>query len=401
MNNINDKKSLNIITLIMMISFASVNAVLFTPALPQISEYFGVSDNAAQITLTIFLIGYSLGQLIYGPIANRFGRKNALFIGIAIQIIAAILCGLSSPTHSFTLLVVSRLLLALGSCVGMKMTFTMVGESYNQVKGAEILSYAMLAFAISPSIGTTIGGYLAENFGFASCFYFLAFYGVVVAFFVMQLPETLINKDKNALKFKTIVTKYKKELQLKLVGYALIMGSATALVYLWAALSPYLAINVLHASEKQYGLWNLIPSIGMLIGFTLSAKLVRIFNPLKNIFLGIIIAIIGVGLMFALFLAGQITLSSLFLPMIIVYIGEAIILNNSSSSATYAASDKSNASAILNFINMGVATISVVSATSFTNTTIFFTPIVFFIILLIITILTVFVYLQNKNTPFL
>lgn len=398
MQNTQNKKSLNIMTLVMMISFASVNAVLFTPALPQITEYFHVSASSAQITLTIFLIGYSLGQLIYGPVANRFGRKNALFIGISIQIIAAILCGISSPTHSFTLLVVSRLLLALGSCVGMKMTFTMVGESYTQVTGAEILSYAMLAFAISPSIGTTIGGYLAESFGFASCFYFLALYGVVVAFFVMQLPETLIHKDKNALKLKTIVTKYKKELNLKLVSYALIMGLATALVYLWAAISPYLAINVLNASEKQYGLWNLIPSIGMLIGFILSAKLVRIFNPLKNIFLGVVIAIIGSGLMFGFFLAGIITLSSLFLPMIIIYIGEAIILNNSSSSATYAASDKSNASALLNFINMGIATISVILATTSTNTNIVFTPIIFFIILIIITILTTFVYLQNKNT---
>lgn len=390
------QNNLNLITLIMMISFASVNAVLFTPALPQITKYFGISDSSAQFTITIFLIGYSLGQLLYGPIANRFGRKNALFVGISIQIVAAILCGLSSSMHSFTLLVVSRLFLALGSCVGMKMTFTMVSETYTQVKGAEILSYAMLAFAISPSIGTTIGGFLAERYGYESCFYFLAFYGVIVALLVMQLPETLVTKDKDALKFATIFTKYKKELRLELFGYAIIMGFATSLVYLWAALSPYLAINVLHASEKQYGLWNLIPSVGMLLGFILSAQLVKVFSPFKNIFLGIAISSVGVLVMLGLFIFNFFNLPSLFLPMVIIYLGEALILNNSSSSATYSAEDKSNASALLNFINMGVATISVILATLCTTTNNLLTPIVFFAVLGIIFIANTLLYLQKE-----
>lgn len=383
------KKELNIITLILMISFASVNAVLFTPALPQISKYFNISNNATQITIIIFLIGYSLGQLIYGPIANRFGRKSALFIGITIQVIASLLCAFSSPLHSFSLLVWSRLLLAIGSCVGMKITFTMVSESYDRIRGAEILSYTMLAFAISPAIGTTIGGYLAQSFGFASCFYFLALYGITVACFVMSLPETLKEKDYTALKLRNILLKYSKEIKLELIGYAFIMGASTAIVYLWAALSPYIAIDVLHVSEKQYGIWNLIPSIGMIIGFMLSSKLVKIMSPIKNIFLGLIITIFGITFMAVLFIYYKITMSSLFLPMVIIYIGEAIILNNSSSSATYSAKDKSNASAILNFINMGVATIWVIYATSIKTTDILFIPKIFFGITLLIGIITV------------
>lgn len=74
---------LPLITLILLISFASVNAVLFTPALPDIARYFMIDDTIVQSTITWFLVGYALGQLVYGPIANRFGRKPALYSVIA------------------------------------------------------------------------------------------------------------------------------------------------------------------------------------------------------------------------------------------------------------------------------------------------------------------------------
>src|SRR5579864_6635516 len=86
------KSQLPFFTLLLLISFASVNAVLFTPALPNITHFFGISEDIAQQTITWFLIGYAVGQLIYGPIANRFGRKHALYTGIGIQIISSLFC---------------------------------------------------------------------------------------------------------------------------------------------------------------------------------------------------------------------------------------------------------------------------------------------------------------------
>lgn len=101
------------ITLLLLISFASVNAVLFTPALPGIAYFFGISADTAQQTITWFLIGYALGQLLYGPIANRFGRKPALYAGIGLQIVSSLLCVLAGVLHQYWLLVVARFLLAL------------------------------------------------------------------------------------------------------------------------------------------------------------------------------------------------------------------------------------------------------------------------------------------------
>jgi DHA1 family bicyclomycin/chloramphenicol resistance-like MFS transporter len=145
-------------TLLLLISFASVNAVLFTPALPTIAHYFGVAEDTAQQTITLFLIGYALGQLIYGPLANRFGRKPALYIGITLQILSSLLCVLAGVLNEFWLLVLGRFLLALGSAVGLKMTFTLVNESYEPKVASRKMSYLMLAFAITPGIGVAVGG---------------------------------------------------------------------------------------------------------------------------------------------------------------------------------------------------------------------------------------------------
>src|SRR3990167_470523 len=105
-------QKLPFITLLLLISFASVNAVLFTPALPNIANFFSIANDTAQQTISLFLIGYALGQLVYGPLANRYGRKPALYLGISLQIISSLLCVLAGITHQFWLLILGRFLLA-------------------------------------------------------------------------------------------------------------------------------------------------------------------------------------------------------------------------------------------------------------------------------------------------
>lgn len=154
-------KATHFFTLLLMISFASVNAVLFTPALPDIAVFFGVSSGIAQHTMSWFLVGYTFGQLLYGPLANRFGRKPALYTGICLQIFSSLLCVFSGKLHLFSLLVLGRFLLALGSGVGLKMTFTLVYEYYTPEVARQKIAYLMLYFALMPGLGIALGGLLS------------------------------------------------------------------------------------------------------------------------------------------------------------------------------------------------------------------------------------------------
>lgn len=347
-------------TLLLMISFASVNAVLFTPALPSIEQYFHLSDSLAQQTITWFLIGYTMGQLIYGPIANRFGRKPALYLGILIQIISSLMCASSAALHSYNLLLIGRLFMAIGSGVGLKMTFTLLNETHDSVSASKKLAYLMLAFAITPGLGVMLGGILNTHFGWNSTFYACAIYGVLLLTLTTQLTETKTKLDYEALKLRNIVSGYAVQLgNRKLVCAALLVGSSTCIVYTFATLAPFIAINQFHMTSATYGQANLLPPIGLIIGLLLSAQLLKISPQTSIIKYGISLFALGSVLMLGLVKLSPSPVTSLFIPMMICYAGLGMINANASSLAISRVDDKANGSAVLNFINMGFTTIGI------------------------------------------
>jgi DHA1 family bicyclomycin/chloramphenicol resistance-like MFS transporter len=355
-------KKPSFLLLFLLISFGSITAVAFTPALPEIGLFFNVSAKAAGLTITLFLVGYAIGQLLYGPLANRFGRKIALYIGIGLEIIASLLCVIAAPLHAFWLLVLARLLMALGASVGLKMSFTLVADSYTQEESRKIISHLMIAFAITPALGVAIGGFLVEHFAWISTFYFMAAYGLLVLVLTMRMPETAKSLDQNALKPARIWAKYSGTLgRVELPIAALLMGCATSFVYVFASLAPFIAMQTIGLNPAQYGMWNLLPVLGVITGSQLSAHLSQALSPIKAIAVGIGIMLIGVLIMVAAFLSGLITALFLFLPLLVIYIGLGFIYASASGIATAKIEDKSNASAMMSFINMGLTTLIVMA----------------------------------------
>jgi MFS family permease len=347
--------------LLLLISFASVNAVLFTPALPAISQFFGVTSSTGSYTITVFLLGYALGQLIYGPIANRFGRKVGLYWGISLQIVSSLLCVLSSPLHSFAFLLIGRFFLALGSGVGLKMTFTLVNECYSPAQASKKISYLMLAFAITPALSVALGGFLVMRFGWESCFIAGAIYGVILLLLVNLLPETVKQLDLNAFSPKHLLAGYSMQFTRKaLLTGGLLMGCCTSYIYLFAAIAPYISINLFGYSSEQYGLANLLPPLGLIIGSLTASSLASRKALKKIIAYGLFVSLIGI-----VFLSFGVALNwpllwSLFVPIIIVNAGLCFILANASTVALSGTEDKAHGSAVMNFLNMGLATAMVI-----------------------------------------
>lgn len=349
-------------TLAMMISFASVNAVLFTPALPDIARFFLISHHKAEELITLFLIGYTLGQLIYGPLANRFGRKPALYAGIILQIVSSLLCVLSGIIHEYFILVLSRFLLALGSGVGLKMAFTMVNEFYTPQIASQKIAYLMLAFAVTPGLGIALGGILNTHFGWESCFYAGAIYGFILLLLVSRLEETHTNLHYHALKISSLMTAYSAQFRNnKLIAGGLLMGASTAFIYVFAAAAPFIAINLLGMNSADYGIANILPPIGLIIGSLVSAKLAKKYPLSFIIKMGIWLAFMGILLMLVINTILSSAILSLFVPMILIYFGLSLILPNASAIAMSHVEDKAHGSAVMNFINMGLATIAVLS----------------------------------------
>jgi MFS family permease len=348
--------------LLLLISFASVNAVLFTPALPDIASFFEIGEDTAQQTTTWFLVGYALGQLVYGPIANRFGRKPALYAGISLQVVSSLLCVLSYPIHEYWLLVIARFTLALGSGVGLKMTFTLVNECYESKVASQKISLLMLGFAITPGLSVALGGILNTYYGWTSCFYASAIYGIALLFFVARLPETQNTLHLNALKIEHLLYSYSCQFKnTQLITGGLLMGGATCIVYVFAAVAPFIAINLFGLTSTEYGLANALPSIGLIIGSIVGAKLSKKYSLESIIRAGILIASLGAAIMLAAMSLDFPIVFSLFMPMIMIYFGLCFILANGSTLAMSHVNDKAHGSAVMNFINMGFATIVVLT----------------------------------------
>ena len=348
------------IILLLLVSFASVGAVLFTPALPSIREFFHLSIGEAQFTITSYLIGYALGQLPYGPLANYYGRKKTLYMGISLSIIGSLLCALSRPLESFGLLIVARFLQALGACVGLKISFTMIGDVYSQIDATRKISHIMMAFAVIPGFAVAMGGWITKLLNWESCFYFLALFGLFVLWLLARLPETAKSLDREALKLRSIFHGYGLKFKNKrLVISGLMMGCGSAVIYVFASKAPFIGIGLIGLAPNTFGNYNLIPLVGMFLGCLLAARLAGRFSFLSLLLMGIVASLFFSFTMFVPFVLGVLNVWSLFLPMVLIYLAEALIFANISAFGLASAKNKSNGSAILNFINLSTTVVAV------------------------------------------
>ena len=212
----------------------------------------------------------------------------------------------------------------------------------------------MLAFAIAPALAIGIGGFLTTQFGWASCFYFQTAYSIFLLILTFFLPETCVKKDFRALEIGIIASTYLQKIQnKKLITCALMMGCGASIIYLFAAVAPFIGIEKIGLSPDHYGLLNLIPPVGLIAGALLANYLSERKEQLPVMLFGSIITILFTVVMLILFWMGSVNAWTLFLPMPFIYIGESLVYANASSLILTHAKNKSYASATMGFITMG------------------------------------------------
>lgn len=373
------------ITLMLLISFGSVCAVICTPVLPLIQEYFKISQNTTGNCISYYLVGYALGQLIYGPLINYFGSRKTTIIGITTGIVGGIVCILSSLLHQFDLMLFGRVIMALGAGSGLTLAFAICSKLSSSENIGRSIGILSIAFAIMPGIGIFIGGLLSQ-ISWVSPFYFAIVYGVITLLLAIQLPEIITELNHQAIRPSRILTNYLTQLKnINTVLGGLMVGGATTIIYAFAALAPFMTQGtIMQLTPQQYGKYNFIPVIGMIIGSIIANQMGRYISKTSILKIGLILSFIcSLILAMSMYFAPSNPLS-LFIPTGLVYIGLTLIFSNGSAIALSKNQDKSNASAVLNFVNMGCAVIVIEileSSTTHNNLTL---PLLFIIISLMI-----------------
>lgn len=343
--------------LFLLISLGMVYATLFTPSMPEVTRYFGVSEAAALSTMTLFLAGYTVGMLPYGPLANRWGRKVAINIGLALALLGSLI---SLFSQAFWLFCLGRFIQALGCSVGPKITFTLIGDQFHGIDATRKLSHAMIALGVAPGIGIALGGFLAAHFGWHGCFAFLALYAIALGFLCRLLPETSKTLQPDALRPVPIAKGYLDQVKNPdLVLNAILLGLATSVYYIFPSEAPAVGILKVGLSQEAFGLYSLIPSLGLVLSFSLVGRLSHRYNPKWIMLAGIILVVLTAAVQGFYFKIGAIQAWSLFIPLFFGYAGVGLLRSNVASQAVSSASDKSNASAVIQFISIGTNFIAV------------------------------------------
>ncbi|WP_347158091.1 Bcr/CflA family multidrug efflux MFS transporter [Pontibacter chitinilyticus] len=225
---------------------------MYLPGFPAIAKDLHTTIDQVQLSLTSYLIGISVGQLLYGPLLDRFGRKTPLAIGLVVYLITSVGCAM---TRSADELMFMRFLQAIGGCAGMVASQALVRDLFPVNKTAQAFSLLTLVIAVSPMVAPTVGGYVTAAFGWHSIFITLAAITALIllgVFFV--LPEGKSADATISLRPKPVLTNFLSVLkQPQFLIYALVGGIATAAPFAYIAGSPDVFMNIYRVSEQEYG----------------------------------------------------------------------------------------------------------------------------------------------------
>lgn len=259
-----------------LMSFASISTDLYLPALPAMGESLSADAGSVELTISGYLIGFSIGQLFWGPIGDRYGRRLPITLGLLLFIVGSVGCALST---SVPMMIGWRLVQAVGACANVVLSRAMVRDLYVGHQAARMLSVLMTVMAIAPSIGPSLGGLILHVASWHAIFWLLVGVGLLTLWALTVLPETLPPERRNAQSIMAAFLGYAQLLrQPRLLAYAGVGGSFYGGMFAYVAGTPVAYISHHHVSPQHYGLLFALGIVGIMVASQLNARLVRRFG---------------------------------------------------------------------------------------------------------------------------
>jgi MFS transporter, DHA1 family, multidrug resistance protein len=226
---------------------------VFVPSLPRLAEHFATDYGTAQLALTYFLLGVAAGQLVYGPLSDRYGRRPVLLAGLSLGVLGSLLC-LFAPTIDW--LLAGRVAQAFGACSGLVLARAIVRDLYGRDEAASALGYVTMGMALMPMVAPTIGGLIDQTYGWRTSFVaILAFLGAVTLAAWWRGVETNASRGRE-LAFGGLARGWTALLRSRaFMGYTLSMTCNTIIFFGFLASAPYLMVTVLDRPPAEYGYW--------------------------------------------------------------------------------------------------------------------------------------------------
>lgn len=342
---------------------------MYLPGFPAIARDLNTSVAQVQLSLSSFFIGISVGQLLYGPLLDRFGRKKPLYFGLALYLISSLACASVGTVEA---LIAFRFLQALGGCVGMVASRAMIRDLFPVSEIAKVFSLLMLVIGVSPLLAPTIGGYVTALFGWQYVFIILTIMSALILAGVhFTLPESREPDKSLSLKPKAILKSFWFVIiNPQFLTYTLTGAIAASGLYAYIAGSPYVFMEIFKVTEQQYGWIFAFIAIGIIGASQLNTILLRRLKS-EQIIVGALICqgITGLTLLAGAYYGFTGLKSTIFLIFIFLCCQGFSFPNSSALALTPFSKKAGTASALMGSIQMALGAFASIMVSLLSNHT--------------------------------
>jgi MFS transporter, DHA1 family, multidrug resistance protein len=314
--------------LVILIAITAVGPLainIFLPSMPGLVTYLNTDYATVQLTLSLYLAGLAVAQLVYGPLSDRFGRRPLVLVGLSIFLAGSIVC---ATADTIGVLIGGRVLQAVGGCAGVVLGRAMVRDMYDREQSASMIAYITMAMVVAPMMAPTIGGVLDEWMGWRYSFVFvLAFGFLVMVGCLLMLAETHGASRRKAAADASI--SFVGLLRVPaFYGYTLQLSLSSAVFFGFLGGAPYVVVQLMGYPPSTFGIYFLFVSVCYMAGNFTAARISTTMGSDRMIFAGTGISAVAAWALGAFYLNDMLNPATLFGCMGFIALGNGISIPN-------------------------------------------------------------------------
>lgn len=276
----------------LLVTIGPLSMALYTPALPTLAEVFGTTAAVAKLTLTVYFAGFTLAQLLCGPLSDAFGRRPVILGFFSLYLLGSLLAWLAP---NIEMLLLGRLIQGIGASSGIAVARAIVRDQFSGEAGARIMNLLAVMLGIGPAISPTIGALTLSAFGWQAIFILMVIYaGFILLLTLTVLPETNSHRDVKLIRPRQMASSYWTLLRsFEFMQPSLILGFTIGVIYTLSTVLPFVLIERLGLTPLQFGMGMVLQSGSFFAGGVATRLLLRRFST--ETLLGPALVLCGLG----------------------------------------------------------------------------------------------------------
>ncbi|WP_087509546.1 Bcr/CflA family efflux MFS transporter [Cellulomonas iranensis] len=263
-----------------MAALPAVSTDIYLPSLPEVARDLGTTAAAAQLTIAGMMVGGALGQLVVGPVSDRFGRRLPVLVGVALHVVTSLLCAIAP---AIVPLVALRVAQGFFNAAATVVAMALIRDRFVGSDASRLMSRLMLVIGVAPLFAPSVGGLIAGELGWRAVFVALALFGASVWVLVLlKMPETLPAERRRTGGVRTALAGYAHLLRDRhFVALAVLPGLMMAVLMTYVVASPFVLQEGYGLTEHQFALLFAVNGVGLVLGAQVNAAIVRRVSPIR------------------------------------------------------------------------------------------------------------------------